>query len=278
MIYWQPDDVPTTKNTSNLNDRQVPQARKMNACRSHTARFVQSQCAHSRGLEVSLLEYVVYCQEYPSPRYNLAMGHGYHSTNEWLEPLITMEEGSCEAHEICVNDMPLQQTTPGMVATCVDMNNFLPGPPNPRQTATAAGRLEAQNPQPNTTAHQSTSGGNQGGSPGENEAEEGFEDLMGWLVEGGIQGRRASVIVSGGNGTTPLGLQSLEVDTGPGSVSSAGGAGGGGGGKVQQQTCKDCFGLRTKKATPDADFLSTKATLMASTAITGLVWITVFSG
>lgn len=189
-----------------------------------------------------------------------------------------MEEGSCAPHEICVNDMPLQQTDPGIVATCVDMNNFLPGPPDPRQTAvTAAGRLDAQNPQSTTTAHQGTSGGNQDGSPGENEAEDDFEDLMGWLVDRGIQGRRASVIVSGGNGTTPLGLQSLEVDTGAGSVSNAGGAGAGAG-KVQQQTCKDCFGLRTKKAAPDADFLSTKATLMASTAITGLVWITVFSG
>ena len=147
-----------------------------------------------------------------------------------------------------------------MVATCVDMKGFLVGP-NPTQSIHhgSQGPQAVEGAEGSQHSSQYLAGGGSGG----------FSVSAARLLRGkGLGNRRASVIISGTNGTTPLGVESLEVDIGTG----------GSGNVQQQQTCTDCFGLRTQKAAPNADFLATKATLMATTALTGLVWVAVFSG
>ena len=253
MVYWQQDTIVAPN--ANLTDRQVNTVRRINTCRSHSARFVQSHCAHSVGHETSLLEFVVYCQESRSPRYNIAMGHNPHG--ELLEPLVTTETGACEPHEICVNDMP-PTVTGQMMATCVDTNGFLRND-NPSTTI----RQGSQDQHGDSTEPSEQGPSNPGGSL---DQEWSIEAAL-TAVNRALGNRRASVVISGPNGTMPLGVRSLEVDTGAES-----------GGKVQQQTCSKCFGLRTQEAAANADFLSTKVTLMATTALTGLVWVTVFSG
>ena len=342
MIYWQqpqqeeePTNTTTTANTTDLATRQVSTARQINTCRSHSSLFMQSHCKHSQHAEVSLREYIVFCQEIPPlpPQFNpdagtaAAAGEGGGSSTPPslldddavfpLQPLITVEEGSCAPHEICMNDVrprhPLDPATgrrSSVTATCIDIDEFFQNP-DPRHQDRRGGGAAAQDPHAETeegggsrhgASNDPATAGGGGGVGGDDDDhlfflhEDGFDMKNGWLVERGIGNRRASVIVSTTmtgpdnnttNGIRPLGLEKLEVDTGSSTGASAG-ADSGSGGKVQQQqqqqqqrqqqTCEHCFGLRTRKAATDADFLSTKATLMATTALTGIVWITVFSG
>ena len=231
LIYWQSD---TISRNSNLTDRQSA-ARQITTCRSHSARFLGSRCKHSNGFEVSLQEYEVHCQEYPSPRYNLMMGHD--PAGALLEPLPTFEGGSCSEHEICVNSMP-SWAYGREVATCVETKDFIP------------------DDEYDHSVHQ----GAEGVPPGST-----GKYIGDALRE--ISARSAGIVASGSNGSTPLGLGWLEVDTGA-EV----------GGKVQKQRCKDCFGLRVRETTPNADFMKIEATLMATTITTGLIWVSIFAG
>lgn len=252
-VYWQPKNIVAP--ASNLTGRQTSPARRIDACQSHSARFFGSHCRHSRGFEMSLREYTVLCQEYPSPRYNVAMG--YSPTAPLLQPLVTTEDGSCLAHEICVNDVAHGVTTPSM-ATCVNIDDFFDDDSQTEATRPETLRIEggvATDTQPGGL--QDTAGGS--GDPSMGDALQAVDRVLG--------GKRASVVISGQDGVMPLGVRTLEVDTGAES-----------GGRVQRQTCTKCFGLRTQEAAENTDFLNTKATLMAATALSGIVWMSVLSG
>ena len=82
-----------------------------------------------------------------------------------------------------------------------------------------------------------------------------------------IAAKKAGIVVSGEDEAIPIELDNLEVDIG---VES-------GGSKVQQ-TCRNCFGMRTRVAALDAGLMKIEATLMATAATAGLIWVTIFAG
>ena len=81
-----------------------------------------------------------------------------------------------------------------------------------------------------------------------------------------IGAKKAVIVFSEQNGAV-IELDSLEVDTGA-EV----------GGRLQKQLCKDCFGMRTKKAAADADLMQIEATLIATTLAAGIIWVSVLAG
>lgn len=249
MVYWQPD-TPAPSNSS-LNSRQFNPARRIQSCSSPTARFIQSHCTHARGLGVSLQDYTVFCQELPGPLQDL--------TDGLLDPLITIEEGACGPHELCVDEW-WHEDPNETTATCVDFTAFL-GPRN-------LTRITFREPLDSNAGDAARGSGHGHDDPAGGGAGDFPLDEAKVSAGRGLGNRRASVIVSAADGSTPLGLQNLEVDLGVDSGHRT----------EEQQTCHHCFGLRTQKAATDADFLMTKATLLATTAVTGLVWITIFAG
>ena len=82
--------------------------------------------------------------------------------------------------------------------------------------------------------------------------------------------QRAGVTFSRSDASEVIELDALEVDVGV--------QGGEGGGQLQQQSCKDCYGMRTKPAPEHADSMKIEATLMATAALTGVIWVTIFAG
>ena len=76
------------------------------------------------------------------------------------------------------------------------------------------------------------------------------------------QSLRASMVLSQTDATTPLSVETLEVEAGV-----AGGALGKAPGKVQSsQTCQDCFELATPKLAEGTDFLRMEAKVMTGAA------------
>ncbi len=126
------------------------------------------------------------------------------------------------------------------MATCVNTNKFLPSPRDWGEFPQGAQR------------------------PGDN----GGQYVGDALRE--IGQKKAGIAVSRADGSQVIGLNALEVDVGV--------RGGDDEGKVQQQRCKDCYGMQTRTAPPDADFMNIEATLMATAAMAGIIWVTVFAG
>lgn len=255
MVYWQPD-TPALSNSS-LHGRQVYRVRRIDSCQSRTAQFIQSRCQRVRGLEVSVQNYIVLCREPPPPQY---IDHGMN------EPIDTIEEGTCEPNELCVED------TVNVMATCVNRDDFIEankdtdsdqsdGDTNSSVNQESQGSHEVNsNPEGFKHGHQHPATGGHTDDLSRLAAE--------FLTERALGNRKTSVIVSAADGTTPLNLQNLEVDLGIDN-----------GHRIEKQKkCDHCFGLRTQRATANTDTLMTKATLLATTAVTGIVWITVFAG
>lgn len=229
---------PHTPASSNSSLNGRQAVQRINYCQTPTARFIHSRCQRFRGLQVSLRDYVVFCREYPFSQYNPSDGI--------YETVVTREEGACGPREHCVDDLELQ------IATCVNLDE--------ESETTDSAHQDSHNSQVNGYSKGSQQGSN---DPDGGRTNDFSQDIAGLTAGRGLGNKRVGIIVSAADGITPLGLQNLEVDLGIESGS---------------QTCQHCFGLRTQKAAADADFLTTKATLLATTAVTGFIWVTVFAG
>ena len=233
LVYYQSNTISLN---SNLTDRQTASVRRITSCRSARAEFLGSSCSHSRGSDISLLEYKVHCREDQIPNYRLMVVPGLADMPP-PEPRYFTEEGSCFDHEICVNSMPHERGDVS-IATCVGTEYFL------------------EDPEKSERVYEGSQG--QGSSAGQ---------YLGDALRA-IGAKKAGIVVSGQDGTTPIELDSLEVDIGAE----------GGGSKMQQMKCRDCFGLRTHVAALDADLLKIEATLTATVATAGFIWVTFFAG
>ena len=225
--------------TSNLTDRQVLSVRRIDSCRAAGAHFLGSLCVHSQGPEVSLWRYTVHCEIAPIPMYDLFNPFNPNGGPP-AEPRLFAEHGSCAEHEICVNSMP-HEVHGVPVATCVDMKNFLP------------------TPRDSEDIRQGTQG--QGSST--------VQQIGSALQQ--IGAKKAGIAFSRPDASSVIELDALEVDVGmQGHDREVG--------QKQQAACKDCYGMRTKIAPADADFMKIEATLMATAAMAGVIWVTIFAG
>ena len=90
----------------------------------------------------------------------------------------------------------------------------------------------------------------------------GLEDLKG--VDFELGGQMASLVLSREDGKTPLGADSLELDSGQV------------GGVPSRQSCRDCVELSTTDFKEGTEFLGMEATVgMAGAVVGGVLWVAV---
>ena len=82
-----------------------------------------------------------------------------------------------------------------------------------------------------------------------------------------LEGKRAQMVVSQVDGTTPLEVDTFDVET----LNATGNA-------VQSKKCRDCLELKTDTFGPDIDGLKAEVTLLTTGAIAGILWLVVLSG
>lgn len=82
-----------------------------------------------------------------------------------------------------------------------------------------------------------------------------------------LNGKRAQVVVSKLDETTPLEVNKFDVET----FNAKGDT-------VQRKECHDCLDLSTDKFGPDLKGLKAEATLMKAGVTAGIIWVAVMSG
>ena len=104
--------------------------------------------------------------------------------------------------------------------------------------------------------------------PGELEAAEGQLPL---------DGAMASVVVSKGDGLTPVEVKMFDVEARI-SADGAGGASDTGEKRWQSKKCTDCLDLETDAFAKGTDLLRMQTTLLTTGAVAGILWLLITSG
>ena len=132
MVYYPPkvvapDPTPTSPDkSSTLNPRGTLTYSYLGRpiggdgmCRSPTAEFQHSVCKRTLGLTSRVQDFLVYCQESPSPQPSTANRGGPAGTSyQRHDPPVLAEEGSCWDDEICIDGIFADQGYPAL-ASCV---------------------------------------------------------------------------------------------------------------------------------------------------------------
>ena len=82
-----------------------------------------------------------------------------------------------------------------------------------------------------------------------------------------LEGKRAQMVVSKLDGTTPLEVDRFDVKT----FNATGNT-------VQTKECHDCLQLKTDTFGPDTNSLKAEATMLTTGAVAGILWLAVMSG
>ena len=238
MVYHDPKVVAG----GNLTNRQTPPSRAITTCPVPGTAFLHSYCDPETWAFGTIQRYTIVCEGdigewWTETAERFGVGLTATEANRAMRrPSIIQRTAFCRLDEICITTM--RHTSEANCVSIVYFNQIMSSW-NGAQSALEMVNTMVQG----DTRH---------------------------TLNFDLGGTSASVIMSDTNGTTPIEVDTFDVQAGTSGQAAPA--------EKQTTKCRDCIDLETDKFKPSTDFLKTDVRLLHTGALAGILWLAIMSG